>query len=99
MSSSFPTVPTPPMSKPVRDALYAVYAYLCALSVVVAAGLAVVPGWELPAWYLAITAGLNAFGVVFGFTAKNNIEPGGGRRIKPTSYPRAEDEAFNRENG
>lgn len=81
-ASPVPTPSMPPMSPKVREIFYGLLSWAAALVVLVTAGVAVYPDVSLPTELLAVSAVVNAAWVYFGFTAKDNIEPGEGRRIR-----------------
>lgn len=69
--SDIPSLPTPPMSDQARAIIYAVWAWTSAVLTVVTITWAVIE--PPPIQLLAVSTGLNAFGVYAGFMAKNNV--------------------------
>lgn len=71
MSSSIPSLPTLPMESRAREVVYAVWAWASVVLTCVTIGWAIVT--PPPIQLLAVSSGLNAFGIYAGFMAKNNV--------------------------
>lgn len=71
MSTSIPSIPTPPIKRQWRSVIYAVWAWAALLLG------ALITGWEslgeAPKILYAVMLGLNFVGAGAGFMAKNNV--------------------------